>query len=124
MNQKEFESVINLPANIRYEYFIKKVVDSEEVWGLYENGWSVTEDDKGNKLVPFWPKKEFAEYCASDDWGIYSTKRINLTEFINEFLPNFKKEGFLPSIFFNNADSALLDVDILIEDLKTELEKY
>lgn len=38
MNQKEFEFVINLPANIRYEYFIKKVVDSEEVWGLYENG--------------------------------------------------------------------------------------
>jgi hypothetical protein len=30
MNQKEFESVINLPANIRYEYFIKRGVDSEE----------------------------------------------------------------------------------------------
>ncbi|MBU5351833.1 DUF2750 domain-containing protein [Paenibacillus barcinonensis] len=45
MNQKEFESVINLPANIRYEYFIKKVIDSENVWGPYENGWSVTEDN-------------------------------------------------------------------------------
>ncbi|MGG4403439.1 DUF2750 domain-containing protein [Paenibacillus amylolyticus] len=124
MNQKEFESVINLPANIRYEYFIKKVVDSEEVWGLYENGWSVTEDDKGNKLLPFWPKKEFAEYCATDGWEIYSSKRMDLYEFIDDFLPNLKKEGFKPSIFLNNADSAVLEVDILIEDLKTGLEKY
>lgn len=124
MNQKEFESVINLPANIRYEYFIKKVVDSEEVWGLYENGWSVTEDDKGNKLLPFWPKKEFAEYCTTDGWEIYSSKSMDLYEFIDDFLPNLKKEGFKPSIFLNNADSAVLEVDILIEDLKTELEKY
>lgn len=91
MNQKEFESVINLPANIRYEYFIKKVVDSEEVWGLYENGWSVTEDDEGNKLLPFWPNKEFAEYCATDDWEFYSSKNMDLYEFIDEFLPNLKK---------------------------------
>ncbi|MBD8836983.1 MULTISPECIES: DUF2750 domain-containing protein [Paenibacillus] len=124
MNQKEFESVINLPANIRYEYFIKKVVDSEEVWGLYENGWSVTEDDEGNKLLPFWPNKEFAEYCATDDWEFYSSKNMDLYEFIDEFLPNLKKEGFKPSIFLNNADSAVLEVDILIEDLKIELEKY
>lgn len=31
MNQKEFESVIKQPPNIRYEYFIKKVADYEEV---------------------------------------------------------------------------------------------
>ncbi|MDR6726207.1 hypothetical protein J2W91_004713 [Paenibacillus amylolyticus] len=124
MNQKEFESVIQLPANIRYEYFIKKVVDSEEVWSLYENGWSVTKDDKGTKLLPFWPKKEFAEYCASEDWEIYNSKSIDLYEFIDEFLPNLKRDGFQPSIFFNNVDSAILEVDVLIEDLKTELEKY
>ncbi|APO46016.1 hypothetical protein BS614_19600 [Paenibacillus xylanexedens] len=124
MNQKELESVINRPASIRYEYFIKKVVDTEEVWGLYENGWSVTEDEKGNKSLPFWPKKEFAEYCATDDWKIYSSERIDLYEFIDEFLPNLKTEGYKPSIFFNKVDSAVLNVEILIEDLKAELERY
>lgn len=75
MNLKEFESMISQPANIRYEYFIKKVVDSEVVWGLYWDGWPVTEDNNGNKSLPFWPKKEFAEYCAVDEWEIYSSEK-------------------------------------------------
>ncbi|WP_258166423.1 DUF2750 domain-containing protein [Paenibacillus sp. PCH8] len=64
------------------------------------------------------------EYCATDGWKIYSSKSMDMYEFIDVFLPNFKKEGFKPSIFLNNADSAVLEVDIIIEDLKTELEKY
>jgi len=124
MNLKEFEAMINQPANIRYEYFIKKVVDSELVWGLYENGWSVTEDDKGNKLLPFWPKKEFAEFCAINVWVNYPSESMDLHEFIDEFLPRLKEDGYKPSIFFNNNDSAVLEVDTLIGDLKAELEKY
>lgn len=31
MNEKEFNAVIKLPANVRYEYFIKKIVDYETV---------------------------------------------------------------------------------------------
>ena len=38
MNKKELEAVMKQPPNIRYEYFIKKVVDFEEVWGLYNDG--------------------------------------------------------------------------------------
>lgn len=35
MNNKEFEAVFKLPANKRYEYFIKKIAGYEEVLGLY-----------------------------------------------------------------------------------------
>uniref|UniRef100_UPI00403EFC46 DUF2750 domain-containing protein n=1 Tax=Paenibacillus sp. Y5S-9 TaxID=3122489 RepID=UPI00403EFC46 len=99
MNQKEFESVINLPANIRYEYFIKKVVDSEEVWGLYENGGQLL---KMIKVINYF------------HFGLRKNSRNTVQLMV----------GFKPSIFLNNADSAVLEVDILIEDLKTELEKY
>lgn len=53
MNNKEFEAVIKIPGPKRYEYFIKKVVDYEELWGLYDDGWAITEDDQGNKMIPF-----------------------------------------------------------------------
>jgi hypothetical protein len=56
LTSKEFEAVIKLPANIRYEYLIKKVADSEEVWGLYDDGWAMSSDDKGRLLIPFWPR--------------------------------------------------------------------
>lgn len=50
MNQKELDSIIKQPPNIRYEYFIKKVADYEEVWGLYDDGWATAQDDDGNML--------------------------------------------------------------------------
>jgi hypothetical protein len=124
MNPKELEAVLKQPANIRYEYFIKKVVDSEIVWGLYEDGWAVTEDDNGSKLFPFWPKREFAEHCAVDDWITYSSESMDLYEFMDEFLPKLKEDGYKPSICYNNDDSAVLKIDTLIEDLKAELGKY
>jgi len=124
MNPKEFESMINQPANIRYEYFIKKVVDSETVWGLFEDGWAITEDDNGNKLLPVWPKKEFSEHCAVGVWRDYKSENMDLYEFMDELLPRLAEDGIRPSIFFNNNDSAVLEVEVLIGDLKEELGKY
>lgn len=124
MNQKEFEAVVKLPASKRYEYFIKKVADFEEVWGLFDEGWAISQDDNGNTLIPFWSKKEFAQHCAIADWKNYLPKKIDLDEFINEWLPGMKKDGYKPSIFWNNNDSAVLEIETLLEDLNTELENY
>ncbi|WP_139489508.1 DUF2750 domain-containing protein [Brevibacillus dissolubilis] len=124
MNIKEFESVIRQPANKRYAYFIKKVVDSENVWGLYQDGWAVTEDNDGNRLLPFWPRREFAEHCAVDGWADYTAECIDLYEFMDEFLPRLIEDGLKPSIFLNNNDSAVLEVETLLGDLRAELEKY
>lgn len=124
MNKKEFDAVIKLPAAKRYEYFIKKVVDAEELWGLYNEGWAVTQDDNGNLLIPFWPKKEFAEYCAIGEQSIYVAESIDLYEFINEWLPEMKESGHKPSIFWNCDDSAVLEIDIILKDLNNELDKY
>jgi hypothetical protein len=84
MNQKEFESVIKQPPNIRYEYFIKKVADYEKVWGLYDDGWATAQDDDGNMLIPFFPKKEFAEYCAVNKWNKFKAEPIDVYEFIDK----------------------------------------
>ncbi|WP_243292304.1 DUF2750 domain-containing protein [Bacillus sp. FJAT-47783] len=124
MNEKEYYAVLNLPAIKRYEYFLKKVVDWEEVWGLYHDGWAMTKDDIGNLLIPFWPKKEFAQYCAKGEWDSYKPEIIELEEFIDEWLPGIKKDGYKPSIFWNNKDSVVIDVDVLLQDLHRELENY
>ena len=124
MNNKEFEAVIKLPASKRYEYFIKKAVDFEELWGLYDDGWAMTADDKGNKMIPFWPKKEFADFCAIDEWKVYVPESIDLYEFIDNWLPDMKADKIKPSIFWNNEDSVVLEAEKLINDLECELENY
>ena len=124
MNINEYNSVIMIPAEKRYEYFIKKVVDYEEVWGLYDEGWATTEDGKNRILIPLWPKKEFAEACAIDEWESYSATSIELEEFINDWLPGMKKDCNLASIFWNNIDSAVVEIDVIKRDIENELEKY
>ncbi|WP_299516242.1 DUF2750 domain-containing protein [uncultured Rummeliibacillus sp.] len=124
MNNKEIEVVSTLPASKRYEYFIKKVADFEEVWGLFDDGWAISEDDNGNPLMPFWPKKEFANLCAVDDWKNYKAEKIELEDFMQEWLPGMKVDGIKPSIFWNNVDSSVLDIDTLFLDLADELKKY
>lgn len=124
MNPKEFEAVIKLPGKIRYEYFIKKVADYEELWGLYNDGWAMIADDNNNEMIPFWPKKEFAEYCATDDWKGYKAERIDLYKFMNNMLQDMKIDNVKASIFFNNQTSVVLEIDDLINDLNEELENY
>jgi hypothetical protein len=124
MNQKEFESVIKQSPNIRYEYFIKKVADYEEVWGLYNDGWATAQDDNGNMLIPFFPQKEFADYCAVNEWNNFKAEPIALYEFIDEWLVEMKEDRVKPSVFPTNDDSVMVEIDVLLMDLHNELENY
>jgi hypothetical protein len=48
VNDQEFASVIKLPAPKRYAYFLKKVSDWGQLWGLANvDGWAVANDDAG-----------------------------------------------------------------------------
>ncbi|MFF2415364.1 DUF2750 domain-containing protein [Bacillus safensis] len=52
-----------------YAYFIKKIVDFEEVWSLRnENGWVMSEDEHGVPQLHFWPTENHAAYSAIDPW--------------------------------------------------------
>ncbi|QGQ45789.1 DUF2750 domain-containing protein [Metabacillus sediminilitoris] len=51
------ECCFKQPPNIRYKDFIRKVVDSEVVWGLYNEGWATGHDEEGNTLIQFFSKK-------------------------------------------------------------------
>lgn len=124
MNQREFDAVIRQPAAVRYEYFIKKASDYEEVWGLYNEGWASAQDDIGNTLLAFFPNERFAEHIAKKEWEVFKPKRIELDYFLEKWLPGMRSDGVKPSIFPTDTDSAVMDVDTLREDLEAELEKY
>jgi hypothetical protein len=124
MNSKEFEAVLKQPPAIRYEYFIKKVVDFEEVWGLYHDGWATALDEEGNTLIPFFPKKEFAESCAKNEWQGYEAKPIHLDDFMEKWLTGMKKDGIKPSIFPTDDDTSVANIEVILNDLEAELENY
>lgn len=125
MSDKEIINVVNQSPSIRYEYFIKKVADNEQLWGLYNNGWAMAEDENHQKYMPFWPKSEFAEACANGIWEGYSPKLIKLSDFINKWIPGMKNGDVKISVFYiPNNSGVIVSHDQLLENLETELENY
>jgi hypothetical protein len=125
VSPKQVEAVSKLPAPKRYSHFIKVVADWRQVWGLYDDGWAMSETDDGQMVFPLWPAKEYAEACAVGGWSAYKARPIDLDDFVNGLLPKLKETGVLPGVFYT-LDQGSVDASIeqIFKDLNEELSKY
>lgn len=126
LNPKQIEAVLALDGPARYDHFIKRVVDTEEIWGLYKEGdWAITAADDGQQLVPFWPARDYAELCAVADWKGYQSTLIDLAEFLDEWLEALECDGILPGVFYKPSGSGVVPtIDVLKRDLRNEMSRY
>ena len=125
VNPKQFTAVIALPGNERYEHFVKVVADSQQVWGLYKDGWALAAADDGKTVFPMWPAREHAQACAETEWSGYEPRAFKLGELLNELLPKLKLDGVLPGVFYTPANKGVTpSVDELKRAIEAELERY
>ena len=124
INAREIESVVKLPGQKRYAYFIKKAADQNQVWGLWNEGWAMGATDTGTPTIPVWPAEEYARLCQVGDWRDFLPRPIPLQEFMHEMLPDTVRDGIRISIFDTpNESSVLISDDELLENLESELSK-
>ncbi len=125
MHQKQIENLLKKSGKDRFLYFVRKVTDFEEVWGLFANGWAMTADDDGRKAIPFWPDKDLSSLCREGAWENYNSKQIELNKFISKWLPGMEKDGVLAAIFPTPKDKGvIIQPKELIDSLEEELEQY
>jgi len=125
ITQKQIENVLSLPPEKLYSHFIKTVVDWEEVWGLYNDGWAMAGTNSDESVFLFWPAKEYAQLNAISEWKDYKPEPITLDDFIGELLPKLAKNKVLPGIFFRpNGKGLTPSIEQLIDDLNKERENY
>ncbi|HKV39540.1 MAG TPA: DUF2750 domain-containing protein [Blastocatellia bacterium] len=125
LRPEQIKAVLALPGPKRYEHFIKQVVDWEQAWGLYQDGWALAEMDDGVSTFPLWPHEDYAALCADKDWAGYEPTAIPLDELMSELLPSLQREGILPAVFFTPHDNAVTpSVEELLEHLREELKQY
>ena len=124
MMNEEVKHVLKINMNKKYEYFIKRVVDSEKVWSLKDkDGW-VTLGIEDKYYFPIWPKKEFADICIGDEWSECYAECISLKDFINEWGYRLEENNIKPTIMWHEGKGIDVDWDRLKEDIKYELKKY
>lgn len=66
------------------EYFLTRVFETEEVWGLSDGcDWIIVE--KNNQVVmPVWPYQQFAQQAVTGKFADFTTEAESLEEFIDQ----------------------------------------
>lgn len=126
VHQQEYENVITLTAVARYQYFLNKVADWEEVWSVGEgDGWRMMADRSGILCIPVWPARAFAEACCQGSWSQDIPKAISLSDWMTKWLPGIKSDGRQVAVFPLPTDQGILmQSDQLYLDLQEILEQF
>jgi hypothetical protein len=125
INERQITAVLAMPGKDRYRHFIKKIADSETVWGLFSDGWALAGTDDGAEVFPLWPAQEYAALCAVGAWDGYAPKSFTVDELLDDLLPMLENDGVLPGIFYTPQDKGVTPaIDLLRSDLKSELANY
>lgn len=115
----------------RHLNFIKKVSESEIVYGLKsKNGFATSrstqfEDEDGNPIgmMCFWAENVRAKSCVKDEWKNYKVTEIQLTEFMENWCIGMANDGLLIGTQF---DQNLFGYEVeplsLILELTAELK--
>lgn len=123
---KEIAAVLQLDGPARYSYWVKKIADQQVVWSLWHvEGWALAGDSDGRVLVPVWPHETFAAMCARDVWAAYTPKAIDVTAWMERWIPGLQRDGRMVAVFPTTADrGVIVDPAVVYENLQHELRNY
>lgn len=126
LGDKEFNSLLQSNGLKRYEYFIKRITDWQEIWSLRnDEGWTLGKDDEGYELVPVWPHSKYAALCSIGDWANTYPYPIKLQDWIERWIPGIKSDNRRVSVFPTaDGNSIVVAPERLEADIGRQLEFY
>ena len=60
LTDKEINAMVAQPLDVRYDYSLKRIADNGSLWCLSSEEEYMFIQEKGVKLFPIWPFKEYA----------------------------------------------------------------
>jgi len=91
LSDKEVEGVVCSDPEKRRKYFFSKIVDSHEIWTVWDSDELPTFTSSRNDLIYVWPAKEFADAYNSKSISNPRSVPIPIDDFIDEIL--YSEEG-------------------------------
>lgn len=115
----------------RYKDFIKKVCETEIVYGLKDDkGYATSysndleyDDGESVQIICFWSDAARAKSCVDKEWNRYEASPISLNEFLENWCLGMNNDGLLVGINFDSnlfgyeAEPLELALEV-IEELK------
>ncbi|WP_353151448.1 DUF2750 domain-containing protein [Chryseobacterium sp.] len=125
MHSKEIENILKLEPFKRYEYFIKKAADFEQLWTIVdeEGDYAISEIDEFS-LISFWPNEEFVALDLEQGWEGCRSLRITLDDLRDDIFDIITSENYLINVFpINGRSGFVVNLEEFKRDLNEELEK-
>ena len=129
VSKQEIEAVTALSPEKRYNYFVKRICDWEQVWTLYEDDYIVLNEAKNGKLyILLFPFKDFAEHYATTTRGMkgVSYKSFEINEFLETIIKKLQANNVSNALVFPVANGYGMNVSMIdmVKDIQSELENY
>lgn len=123
--EKEVEEVLKLQPFERYKYFVKKVVDFEEVWLLMDEAGTSYDVSQVEdfELVSVFPSEIYAQSVCNGFWEASSPKAFSLETFLSSLLVEGQS---LLNVFPPKSGETgfVVSRDELYRDIQEEFEWY
>src|SRR5262245_55499756 len=120
VNDKELKAVQQLPAAARYQYFLEKSTDWQELWSIADDrGWVLMADATGTELVPVWPAQRFASVCCAQEWQTSKPLPISLSDWLTKWTPGMIADVRAVTVFPLPTDRGIV---VTPERLKCDIE--
>lgn len=124
INPKKLRAVTSLPGPERYSHFIKVAADLRSVWGLYKDGWALSQDAGGKSYFPVWPAEPYAMQCATSEWAEYEPREIELDDLVEELFPRLTEAGTGLAVFPTPDERGVTpELEVVAADLRQELSR-
>jgi hypothetical protein len=81
-----------------YKAFIKKIVETDKVWGLAKDDtWATSSsaEFEDTEVILFWAEESGAKACAEDDWAEYNPESITVVEFLENWCVGMYSDALL-----------------------------
>lgn len=102
----------------RCEHFVRRVVATGEVWGLYGKTWARSGAAGGREALPLWPDRELAARCIVGPWRTFVPRAIALAEFRDQWLGGMQEDGIVAVILPTPGDpGVVVEPTVLVETL-------
>ena len=126
MNEKQFEAVLELDSFERYNHFVSKIADCEQLWSVKsDEGWLVPVAPENFEYFPLWPHPVYAQKMSDISFPGHEAVEISIQELLEYWLPLFKQDKVQVAVFPNNEwEFWCIKPNDLKEDLLNEMAQY
>jgi len=105
LNAKQVDNIFKLSCEERYDYFLNKLADWQELWILVNEDkqfLKIFSEEDALEYVPVWPHPDFAVAYVGDSGEPLTPKRILLSDFFDRWVSGLQRDelevGVFPSL--------------------------